>query len=141
MTAKTIGLAWPWPSARQRSDARRPDGGADCNTVTGSTLCASGTVTGSSGAPTSVLSTTRIRATAALPAITTTTTTGHRFSTSRTSVVAGFPEPRWWRGVFGPSPVGVARIINKEESDMEVPVQPVTHWQPPWVPVTASVLA
>ncbi|MFM9034056.1 MAG: hypothetical protein ACKOQ4_07170 [Mycobacterium sp.] len=27
---------------------------ADCNTVTGSTLCASGTVKGSSGAPTSV---------------------------------------------------------------------------------------
>lgn len=31
-----------------------PTATADCNTVTGSTLCASGTVTGSSGAPTSV---------------------------------------------------------------------------------------
>ncbi len=31
-----------------------PPAGADCNTVTGSTLCASGTVTGSSGAPTSI---------------------------------------------------------------------------------------
>lgn len=31
-----------------------PPANADCNTVTGSTLCASGTVTGSSGAPTSV---------------------------------------------------------------------------------------
>ncbi len=31
-----------------------PTAAADCNTVTGSTLCASGTVTGSSGAPTSV---------------------------------------------------------------------------------------
>lgn len=32
-----------------------PTAGADCNTVTGSTLCASGgTVRGSSGAPTSV---------------------------------------------------------------------------------------
>lgn len=39
-TALAIGVA---PSAL-----------ADCNTVTGSTLCASGTVSGSSGAPTSV---------------------------------------------------------------------------------------
>ena len=31
-----------------------PTASADCNTVTGSTLCASGTVTGSAGAPTSV---------------------------------------------------------------------------------------
>lgn len=31
-----------------------PTAAADCNTVTGSTLCASGTVTGSSGAPTSI---------------------------------------------------------------------------------------
>jgi len=31
-----------------------PSAKADCNTVTGSTLCASGTVSGSSGAPTSV---------------------------------------------------------------------------------------
>jgi hypothetical protein len=31
-----------------------PNAKADCNTVTGSTLCASGTVSGSSGAPTSV---------------------------------------------------------------------------------------
>lgn len=31
-----------------------PTAAADCNTVTGSTLCASGTVKGSSGAPTSV---------------------------------------------------------------------------------------
>jgi hypothetical protein len=31
-----------------------PTAGADCNTVTGSTLCASGTVTGSSGAPVAV---------------------------------------------------------------------------------------
>jgi hypothetical protein len=31
-----------------------PTAAADCNTVTGSTLCASGTVTGSSGAPTGV---------------------------------------------------------------------------------------
>ena len=31
-----------------------PSASADCNTVTGSTLCASGTVSGSSGAPTSV---------------------------------------------------------------------------------------
>ncbi len=31
-----------------------PTAAADCNTVTGSTLCASGTVTGSAGAPTSV---------------------------------------------------------------------------------------
>lgn len=34
--------------------AAAPTAGADCNTVTGSTLCASGTVKGSSGAPTSV---------------------------------------------------------------------------------------
>ena len=34
--------------------ATAPVAGADCNTVTGSTLCASGTVTGSRGAPTSV---------------------------------------------------------------------------------------
>ena len=31
-----------------------PSAEADCNTVTGSTLCASGTVTGSAGAPTSI---------------------------------------------------------------------------------------
>lgn len=31
-----------------------PRAAADCNTVTGSTLCASGTVSGSSGAPTSI---------------------------------------------------------------------------------------
>jgi hypothetical protein len=31
-----------------------PSAKADCNTVTGSTLCASGTVSGSSGAPVSV---------------------------------------------------------------------------------------
>lgn len=31
-----------------------PSAQADCNTVTGSTLCASGTVSGSAGAPTSV---------------------------------------------------------------------------------------
>lgn len=31
-----------------------PNAKADCNTVTGSTLCASGTVSGSTGAPTSV---------------------------------------------------------------------------------------
>lgn len=31
-----------------------PTAAADCNTVTGSTLCASGTVTGSAGAPTNV---------------------------------------------------------------------------------------
>jgi hypothetical protein len=31
-----------------------PTAAADCNTVTGSTLCASGTVSGSSGAPTGV---------------------------------------------------------------------------------------
>ena len=31
-----------------------PDAKADCNTVTNSTLCASGTVSGSAGAPTSV---------------------------------------------------------------------------------------
>lgn len=34
--------------------AAAPSAQADCNTVTGSTLCASGTVSGSSGAPTSV---------------------------------------------------------------------------------------
>lgn len=34
--------------------AAAPAAGADCNTVTGSTLCASGSVKGSSGAPTSV---------------------------------------------------------------------------------------
>ena len=34
--------------------ALSPTAKADCNTVTGSTLCASGTVSGSSGAPTSV---------------------------------------------------------------------------------------
>ena len=34
--------------------ATAPTAAADCNTVTGSTLCASGTVTGSAGAPTSV---------------------------------------------------------------------------------------
>lgn len=34
--------------------AAAPAAVADCNTVTGSTLCASGTVKGSSGAPTSV---------------------------------------------------------------------------------------
>ena len=31
-----------------------PEAAADCNTVTNSTLCASGTVTGSSGAPTEI---------------------------------------------------------------------------------------
>ena len=34
--------------------AGAPAAGADCNTVTNSTLCASGTVTGSSGAPVEV---------------------------------------------------------------------------------------
>lgn len=34
--------------------AAAPTATADCNTVTGSTLCASGSVSGSSGAPTSV---------------------------------------------------------------------------------------
>lgn len=36
------------------SVAVAPVAGADCNTVTNSTLCASGTVTGSSGAPVDV---------------------------------------------------------------------------------------
>ena len=31
-----------------------PEAAADCNTVTNSTLCASGTITGSSGAPTDI---------------------------------------------------------------------------------------
>ena len=45
------GLA---PAATAVGFAFAPAARADCNTVTGSTLCASGTVSGSSGAPTSV---------------------------------------------------------------------------------------
>ena len=42
VTATAVGFAFA------------PRAEADCNTVTGSTLCASGTVSGSAGAPTSI---------------------------------------------------------------------------------------
>jgi len=52
---RTLGLAPVLAvAAAALACAVAPAAGADCNTVTGSTLCASGTVTGSSGAPTSV---------------------------------------------------------------------------------------
>ena len=56
MYVRTVGLASALSiAATALGFAGAPIAGADCNTVTGSTLCASGgSVKGSSGAPTSV---------------------------------------------------------------------------------------
>lgn len=55
MQVKTLGIASMLAiAASTLGIAVAPTAAADCNTVTGSTLCASGSVKGSSGAPTSV---------------------------------------------------------------------------------------